>query len=237
MVLSHTHQFVFVSNGKTGTSSVEGALSAYQEGEEYEVGIPGLYHDKHVTPAVLRAQLGPQVWEEYFTFCFVRNPWDWFVSQFFWNWTPDPISRKALLHSPIRTLRTYWEKEKQRRYLQDLDCFTEEEIRKTYDRLRRYRAVYEADSLFQYHYAYSPTGEQLVDFVGRFERIEEDFARAMNRVGLDVCLPHRNATDHETYRSYYTEDTAALVGDLYRIDVETFDYTGPFEKTPGYLVS
>ena len=235
MILNHTHQFVFLSNGKTGTSSIEAALSAYHEGEEYEIGVPGLYHDKHVPPAVLRAQLGLRVWEEYFTFCFVRNPWDWFVSQFFWNWTPDPISKKALFHSPIRTLRDYREKEKQRHYLQDLDCFCEKEIHETYDQLRRYRGVYEADSLFQYHYAYAPGGEKLVDFVGRFERIEEDFALAMNRIGLDVRLPHRNATDHETYHSYYTEETASLVGNLYQIDVKTFDYTGPFEQTPAEL--
>lgn len=235
MVLSHKHKFVFISNGKTGTSSVEAALSEYHEGEEYEAGVPGLYHDKHVPPAVLRAQLGPYVWEEYFTFCFVRNPWDWFVSQFFWNWTPDPISKKAVLQNPVQTLKAYRRKQKRRRYLRDLERFSEKEIRETYNRLRQYRGVYEADSLFQYHYAYASTGEQLVDFVGRFEQIEDDFAQAMKHVGLDARLPHRNATDHKTYQSYYTEETAALIGNLYRVDVEAFDYTGPFEKTPANL--
>jgi hypothetical protein len=224
MILSHTHQFVFISNGKTGTSSVEAALSEYQEGTEFEVGVQGLYHEKHIPPFILRSMLGPAVWEDYFTFCFVRNPWDWFVSQFFWNWTPDPISKKALLHSPVQTVREYWAKQEVRQELRTLDRFSEKEIHETYELLGRYRGIYEADSLFQYNYVYDPGDRRLVDFVGRFERIEDDFSRAMNRIGIEEHLPHRNPTDHRDFRSYYTPDTAELIGELYKKDVEEFNY-------------
>jgi hypothetical protein len=228
MILSHEHKFVFICNGKTGTSSIEAALREYQDGAEFEVGVSGLYHGKHIPPSVLRSMLGKQVWEEYFTFCFVRNPWDWFVSQYFWNWAPDPISKKAALHSPFRTLQRYRERWRRKQYLRELDQFSTKEIRQTYDLLKRYRGVYQADSLFQYHYAYAPDGAKLVDFVGRFEQIEVDFARAMEHVGLDVRLPHRNPTDHKSYQAYYTAETAALIDDLYEIDVQTFGYENPF---------
>lgn len=231
MILSHTHKFIFICNGKTGTSSVESALAVHQEGKEFEVGVPGLYHKKHVPPLVLRGMLGERVWENYFTFCFVRNPWDWFVSQYFWNWAPDPISKKAALHSPIQTYRRYRERQRRQRYLRELDQFSTQEIRQTYERLKRYRGVYQAESLFQYHYAYAPSGEKLVDFVGRFEQIEADFARAMEQIGLDVRLPHRNSTDHKSYQAYYTAETAALIRDLYEIDVRTFNYENPFSTT------
>jgi len=81
MILSHTHKFIFIANGKTGTSSIETALQPYQEGAALKIGVEGLYTPKHVPPVVLRSQLGPKIWDEYFTFAFVRNPWDWFVSQ------------------------------------------------------------------------------------------------------------------------------------------------------------
>jgi hypothetical protein len=34
----------------------------YQEGEEVEVAVEELYTEKHVPPATLKAQLGPDVW-------------------------------------------------------------------------------------------------------------------------------------------------------------------------------
>lgn len=225
MILSHTHKFIFLCNGKTGTSSIEAALASYQEGEEFEVCVDGLYTPKHIPPSVLRGILGPSTWDEYFVFVFVRNPWDWFVSQHFWNQKPSPISKKRLFRFPIETVRAYRRKQEKRARLQSLDTFTEADIRNTYDLLRQYRGIHEADSLFQYHYAYSPDGKKLVDFVGRFEQISDDFNHIMNHIGIDEELPHRNSTSHRDYRTYYTPETAALIRDLYAIDVDTFGYT------------
>lgn len=225
MILSHEHKFIFLCNGKTGTTSVRAALDDYHEGEEYEVGVPGLYEDKHVPPAVLKGMLGPHIWEEYFTCCFVRNPWDWFVSQFFWNQSPNPISKKKMLRKPIETTKEYLTKRRKRQYLEDLEAFTPEEIYETYDILRDYRGIHQADSLFQYHYVYDADGTRLVDHVGRFERIDEDFQRMVDQVGIEAQLPHRNPTSHRSYRTYYNSETRRLIRDLYSVDVETFGYS------------
>jgi hypothetical protein len=228
MILSHTHEFIFISNGKTGTTSIEAALAPYQEGEEFERGVEGLYTPKHVPPATLKAQLGAQVWEEYFTFGFVRNPWDWFVSQYFWNWGEPPLSKRKLVKHPVSTLQEYWREKKERKRGRNLDVFSAEDIYDTYDLLRQYRAVYQADSLFQYHYVHDPDGTPLLDFVGRFERITEDFAKAMGHVELDVQLPHRNAaSNRDHYRSYYTPETVDLISELYQMDVDAFGYEPP----------
>lgn len=227
MILSHAHKFIFICNGKTGTSSIETALAPYQEGEEFEVGVEGLYTERHVPPATLKAQLGPDVWEEYFTFAFVRNPWDWFVSQYFWNWRAPQLSKRELLRTPVTTLRAYWREKEEKRRRREVETFAPADIHVTYDLLRRYRAVHQADSLFQCNYIYSPEGNQLVDFVGRFEQIDEDFSRAIDRIGVDAKLPYRNATSHHDYRAYYTPGTADLIADLYHIDVDAFDYTPP----------
>src|SRR5690606_19997000 len=101
MILSHRYKFIFICNGKTGTSSIESVLLPYHEGHEFEVGVQGLFHKKHIPPTALKGILGERVWEEYFVFCFVRNPWDWFVSQYFWNQKPEPISKKALFQKPL----------------------------------------------------------------------------------------------------------------------------------------
>lgn len=51
-------------------------------------------------------------------------------------------------------------------------------------------------------------GNRIVDYAGRFENLEEDFARIMDRLGLDVALPKINSSRHDDYRRYFTPEAA-----------------------------
>lgn len=68
-----------------------------------------------------------------------------------------------------------------------------------------------------------------VDFIGRFERLSDDFAKIGNVLGIDRQLSHRNAAGSRpqgSYREFYTERTAQIVADAYAYarDIELFDY-------------
>jgi hypothetical protein len=68
---------------------------------------------------------------------------------------------------------------------------------------------------------------QGVDFVGRYENLEDDFARICAMAGLgDLVLPRLNASEFRsaTYHEYYSDETRALVGKLYQSDAEAFGY-------------
>ncbi|MBE7384215.1 MAG: sulfotransferase family 2 domain-containing protein [Leptolyngbya sp. SIO1E4] len=41
------------------------------------------YH--HITAKKIRDLIGEDIWNSYFKFCFVRNPWDRAVSRYYWN--------------------------------------------------------------------------------------------------------------------------------------------------------
>lgn len=76
---------------------------------------------------------------------------------------------------------------------------------------------------------YTIGGELAVDFVGRYERLGEDLAAALARIGVDEApkLPHLKGgtrTDRRDYRSYYTDETRRIVGDLYRREIELFGF-------------
>ena len=77
---------------------------------------------------------------------------------------------------------------------------------------------------------YSLDGDVAVDFVGRYESLEDDLKHALSQVGVsfDEALPRAKTTfrkDKRSYRSYYDDDTRAIVGDWYAREIELLDYT------------
>jgi hypothetical protein len=52
------------------------------------------------------------------------------------------------------------------------------------------------------------SGEMLADFIGRFERLEDDWAFVANKIGLDQKLPHARSNPRpRPYTDYYTDET------------------------------
>jgi chondroitin 4-sulfotransferase 11 len=68
-------------------------------------------------------------------------------------------------------------------------------------------------------------GNEIVDDVGRYENLEEDFARLCERVGITAQLPRLNTSSRGTYRDYYTAETKALVARHFSRDIERFNYS------------
>lgn len=90
----------------------------------------------------------------------------------------------------------------------------------------------------QADYLHDAQGRLLVDFVGRFERLSEDFAIACSRMGLPAPtlahVNHSGATRPGSlrwlrrpalpYRDMYGSRSRELVERIYARDVETFSY-------------
>jgi hypothetical protein len=68
-------------------------------------------------------------------------------------------------------------------------------------------------------------GKVIVDYIGRFERLQECFDEVSSRLGLaPTKLPHLNASRHAPYTEYYSATTAEEVRHLYARDIKTFGY-------------
>ena len=98
----------------------------------------------------------------------------------------------------------------------------------------------------QYDMLHDTRGNLLVDFVGRFESLEQDFTEVRQRLGLSGArLPHRNRSDKksrdlkrkvrnvlfmngenrlQSMADFYDDETRTAVEDYYRKDIETFGY-------------
>jgi len=80
------------------------------------------------------------------------------------------------------------------------------------------------------HEIYLEGGALAVDFLGRYEDLDADLAKALRLIGVArrLDVPKSNVTpDKETrqdYRSYYTPETEALVRDWYAPEIKLLKY-------------
>ena len=64
-----------------------------------------------------------------------------------------------------------------------------------------------------------------MDFVGRFETLQESFDAACRQIGVRPApLAATNATKHAAFDTYYDEELRRMVTGFYRRDFELFDY-------------
>ena len=76
----------------------------------------------------------------------------------------------------------------------------------------------------QKDFVYSQDGDLLVDFIGRFETLENDFKKVCDHIGIEARLPKLNISNEKSYREFYTAETADLVRKKFSEDIAMFDY-------------
>lgn len=70
-----------------------------------------------------------------------------------------------------------------------------------------------------------------LDFVIRLEHLEEDlfFIKNKLQIDLDLKVPHLNNSDkyisRKNYKNYYNKETQNFIEDLFKYDIELFDYS------------
>ena len=211
MPISHQLRCIFVHIPKTAGTSIEKALGIFgdwkQENRRMMFGYSAakLANGKelsspflqHLTARELNEILPDEIWS-YFKFSFVRNPWDRIVSVFS---NKDPhLCNLARAHG-ISIENT------------SFDDF----VAKTID-------LDHAHIKPQSDYIIDKNGVQLIDFVGRMERLERDFAYICEQLGAQLLLPRENISQRGNYRDYYSESSRKLVSLRYIKDIEMFNY-------------
>ena len=69
-------------------------------------------------------------------------------------------------------------------------------------------------------------GNVLMDFVGRFEKLQEDFDYVCDQIKIPKQeLPHHVKTeDRLHYTEYYNQETQQIIADNYANDIKYFNY-------------
>jgi len=156
---------------------------------------------QHRTALELRNDIGRARWERRFSFSFVRNPWDKVASHYAFR---------------VQTNQTR---------MRDDPIEFNEWVRLAYgERVPRY---YDQPKMFmpQTDWLADESGQIIVRYIGRFERLEEDFREVCAIVGRDAALPHLKKSARADYRRMYAPDTVDLIARRFQKDIENFGYT------------
>ncbi len=112
MIISHRHKFIFIKTNKTAGTSIEIALSkfcgendvitpivpedealrrslGYRGPQNYE-NENGEQFYNHISAKKIKQNIGSQIWNDYYKFCFERNPWDRLISLYYWRCQSEP---------------------------------------------------------------------------------------------------------------------------------------------------
>lgn len=63
-----------------------------------------------------------------------------------------------------------------------------------------------------------------MDFLLRFETLQDDWKKLQEIHPLLVDLPHKNKTNHRDFRTFYSPETWEQVAEFYKVDFEKFGY-------------
>jgi hypothetical protein len=92
----------------------------------------------------------------------------------------------------------------------------------TFDKYIEWRCAEEVR--FQSDFICSSGGDILVDFVGRFEQIDDDFSDICARIGIFATLPKLNVSNTIPYQQFNNHATRELIRKTYAPDIELFGY-------------
>src|SRR3954470_13455078 len=228
MIISHEHKFIFLKTKKTAGTSIEIALSEL-------CGPRDIITPLAKTDEALReGRCGALNWRLHGWWASPRPLWQrrWlkFTAEDYGFYNHMPAEKARALLNDEKVWRSYFKFAFERNPW-------DRQVSFYYHRYRRQAEPppfatfirHDRRARINNYEIYSIDGNVSVDYVSRFEDLENDLQHALKQVGitLDKPLPRAKTTFRRgsvPYRDYYDEGTSAIVGDWYQREIELLKY-------------
>ena len=200
-MISHKHKFIYIHIPKTaGTSIYRTVQQIYQHPLDLtpQWDYKHNIYKQHATISQLKNLYQIPI-SDYFKFTVIRNPYERAVSSYFWL-------RRLLGHST--TFKDFLL------------------VRNGYDKINHFENNKgRKDHFLTQSEFIKINGIITMDFLIKFENLQEDFNNVCRKIGLPKCnLHHINQSKHKHYTEYYDEETKQIVAEKYAEDIEQFGY-------------
>ncbi|KPA18984.1 Carbohydrate sulfotransferase, 8-13 [Candidatus Magnetomorum sp. HK-1] len=202
MIISNKLKTIFIHIQKTGGTSIDKAIQNIDTNAIKRVNeIPATHNiqkGKHLWAIDLKKYLPSGIWDDYFKFAFIRNPWDRLVSWYY-----------MCVQKPENYKRLYIKNN-----FKDFSDFL----------INGTKGLAQRCSYNQVDFITNNDGEIILDFIGRFENYNNDIKKISSQLGVELDVLNFNKSEHEHYRNYYTEKTKKIVEDRFMNDIKCFNY-------------
>ena len=193
--------YVFIHIPKCAGTSIHVALKTIHD--RLSLPLDERKYHKHSKAADVRKVLGKE-WDNSFRFSFVRNPWDLMVSCYHW-WL------KVAPQFPALTEQAAYVKK-----LPDFSAFMHSPYGSEMINEQRGRDLLDWISV---------DGKIIVDLVGRYETLDEDWQRVCQALKVEpVPLTRENRVERDNYRSFYNDETRQIIAERFARTIEHSGY-------------
>lgn len=207
MVINTYYKFIFVHIPKTAGTSLERSLRSLRGNnprwltkQHKHESLSELDQNVHTRRSRMDRMWGRSP-INYFTFGFVRNPWDRMSSLYRWI-----VERSA--KRDIVTITSF------------KDFLVQ--ARDGVDWIHHFHSMKPQVDFFTFD-----EGIMKIDYLGHYEYLNEDLKEIEKLIGCIIDIPHRNRSSNamKDYRKEYDDDMIQIVESLFKDDISHFGYT------------
>jgi len=235
MIISNSKKFIFVHLHKCAGSNITRTLSSVLEWNDIECGgtklgesIQEHYGEKygiqkHSRAYEIREVVGDEIWNDYFTFAFVRNPYSRAVSLYTFVKQLIDIKTKGVKKFTRLISRSregqFWSWPLTRACLESgtfSDFIRHEDFASSVGSQPQYLSVSSKDG-----------SEVIVDYIGKVECMKQDFDEVLKRIGIDgISLGvERSSNKKSGFHEYYAgKEDYRIITEMFEKDFECLGY-------------
>jgi hypothetical protein len=202
MIISHKYKCIFIRVPKTGSTSIEKLWKIIDS--NCQISDDDMPPYGHYKCSELKRVIGEEIWNNYFKFAFIREPKDWFKSQYTDNMKYEHeastklhilLNEHYMLDNPINKVLS-------------LDhCISLHVFLNNWFRGKDMSSYLDLE----------------VDYVGLLENFHEDLTKIFKKIGYNdhVEIPHERKSPSNEYS--FDEDSNKFLDILLKKDIELYN--------------
>ena len=222
MIISHEYKFIFIAIPKSASQYIRKIFRPFLGENDQEVcalfdkikskQYPQFKGSGHISAERIKKAVGDEIWNTYFKFAFIRDPYERIVSIY-------GFSRRKMFDS----LKKKGETDK-------IDNFYKN---KPFARMFYTGRIPSFFRQTQSHWIYDKNDNLMIDFVGSMNSLHEDLKFIFNKVGLPEYNEKNkinNSIKIKDYTEYYNKTFNSIINNDFKRDIDNLKKFNFFSK-------